>query len=71
MKIEVWSDVMCPLCYIGKTNLETALEQFEHKDKSKSSIDLFSYSLTLRAIRGKIIMPGQPKFMAGECPPIM
>ncbi|WP_169865192.1 DsbA family oxidoreductase [Sutcliffiella halmapala] len=31
MKIEVWSDVMCPLCYIGKTNLETALEQFEHK----------------------------------------
>ncbi|MBB3155562.1 putative DsbA family dithiol-disulfide isomerase [Paenibacillus endophyticus] len=31
MKIEVWSDVMCPLCYIGKTNLEIALEQFEHK----------------------------------------
>jgi predicted DsbA family dithiol-disulfide isomerase len=31
MKIEVWSDVMCPLCYIGKTNVETALEQFEHK----------------------------------------
>ncbi|MZQ86437.1 DsbA family oxidoreductase [Paenibacillus sp. 5J-6] len=33
MKIEVWSDVMCPLCYIGKTNLETALNQFEHKDQ--------------------------------------
>ncbi|MFC4807970.1 DsbA family oxidoreductase [Paenibacillus sp. GCM10023250] len=32
MKIEVWSDVMCPLCYIGKTNLDTALERFEHKD---------------------------------------
>lgn len=31
MKIEVWSDVMCPLCYIGKTNLESALEQFKHK----------------------------------------
>ncbi|QGQ93898.1 DsbA family oxidoreductase [Paenibacillus psychroresistens] len=35
MKIEVWSDVMCPLCYIGKTNLETALEQFEHKAEVK------------------------------------
>lgn len=33
MKIEVWSDVMCPLCYIGKTNLETALEGFAHKDQ--------------------------------------
>lgn len=33
MKIEVWSDVMCPLCYIGKTNLETALERFDHRDQ--------------------------------------
>ena len=32
MKIEIWSDVMCPFCYIGKRNLETALEQFEHKN---------------------------------------
>lgn len=28
MKIEIWSDVICPFCYIGKRNLETALEQF-------------------------------------------
>ncbi|NBD28170.1 DsbA family oxidoreductase [Paenibacillus glycinis] len=33
MKIEVWSDVMCPLCYIGKTNLEAALNRFAHKDQ--------------------------------------
>jgi len=33
MKIEIWSDVMCPFCYIGKRNLEKALEQFPHKDK--------------------------------------
>lgn len=32
MKIEIWSDVMCPFCYIGKRNLETALERFAHKD---------------------------------------
>ncbi|SFS68676.1 DsbA family protein [Paenibacillus sp. BC26] len=32
MKIEVWSDIMCPLCYIGKTNLDKAVNQFVHKD---------------------------------------
>lgn len=33
MKIEIWSDVMCPFCYIGKRNFEKALEQFADKDK--------------------------------------
>jgi predicted DsbA family dithiol-disulfide isomerase len=28
MKIEVWSDIMCPFCYIGKRRLENALEKF-------------------------------------------
>ena len=28
MKIEIWSDIMCPFCYIGKRQLETALEAF-------------------------------------------
>jgi predicted DsbA family dithiol-disulfide isomerase len=32
MKIEIWSDVMCPFCYIGKRRFEQALAQFEHKD---------------------------------------
>ncbi|MBL1410058.1 DsbA family oxidoreductase [Sphingobacterium faecale] len=32
MKIEIWSDVICPFCYIGKRNFEAALEQFEHKE---------------------------------------
>lgn len=27
MKIEIWSDVICPFCYIGKRKLELALEQ--------------------------------------------
>lgn len=33
MNIEIWSDVMCPFCYIGKRKFEKALEQFPHKDK--------------------------------------
>ncbi len=32
MIVEVWSDVMCPFCYIGKKKFETALSQFEHKE---------------------------------------
>lgn len=32
MKVEIWSDVACPFCYIGKRQLETALERFEHRD---------------------------------------
>ncbi|WP_139997464.1 DsbA family oxidoreductase [Paenibacillus paridis] len=32
MKVEVWSDIACPFCYIGKRNLEGALEQFAHRD---------------------------------------
>lgn len=33
MKVEIWSDIMCPFCYIGKRKFETALAQFPHKDK--------------------------------------
>ena len=33
MNVEIWSDVMCPFCYIGKRKFEKALEQFPHKDK--------------------------------------
>ncbi len=33
MKIEVWTDIMCPYCYIGKLLYEKALQQFEYKDQ--------------------------------------
>ena len=32
MDIEIWSDIACPWCYVGKRRFEAALEQFEHKD---------------------------------------
>ena len=32
MKVEIWSDVMCPFCYIGKRRFELALQQFPGKD---------------------------------------
>jgi predicted DsbA family dithiol-disulfide isomerase len=33
MQIEIWSDVVCPWCYIGKRRLESALADFEHADQ--------------------------------------
>jgi predicted DsbA family dithiol-disulfide isomerase len=33
MQVEVWSDVVCPWCYIGKRKLETALSRFAHADQ--------------------------------------
>jgi predicted DsbA family dithiol-disulfide isomerase len=33
MQVEVWSDVVCPWCYIGKRKLETALSGFAHADQ--------------------------------------
>jgi predicted DsbA family dithiol-disulfide isomerase len=33
MRIEIWSDVVCPWCYIGKRRLEAALAEFPHADQ--------------------------------------
>ncbi len=33
MKVEIWSDVMCPFCYIGKRRFEQALQNFANKDE--------------------------------------
>lgn len=35
MKIEIWSDFICPFCYIGKRKMEMALDQFSQKDRVK------------------------------------
>lgn len=33
MRIEIWSDVVCPWCYVGKRRLEKALAGFGHADE--------------------------------------
>ncbi|WP_138429904.1 DsbA family oxidoreductase [Fodinibius saliphilus] len=33
MKVEIWSDVVCPFCYIGKRRFDQALEHFEYTDR--------------------------------------
>ena len=33
MQVEIWSDVVCPWCYLGKKRFERALADFEHADQ--------------------------------------
>jgi len=32
MRVDIWSDVVCPWCYLGKRRFERALEAFDHRD---------------------------------------
>ena len=43
MKVQIWSDVMCPFCYIGKKNFEAALEKLPFKEAVE--IEWKSYQL--------------------------
>ncbi|TDD89593.1 DsbA family oxidoreductase [Actinomadura darangshiensis] len=33
MRVEIWSDVVCPWCYVGKRHFEQALDGFAHRDR--------------------------------------
>ncbi len=33
MKVDIWSDIRCPFCYIGKRKFEIALEEFAHSNE--------------------------------------
>ncbi len=49
MKVEIWSDIACPWCYIGRVRFETALAQFPHRDQVE--VIWRSYELDPRAPR--------------------
>ena len=57
MKIEIWSDVVCPWCYIGKRRLERALTEFEHADQV--AIAWRSFQLNPEAPRGEAVPTGE------------
>jgi predicted DsbA family dithiol-disulfide isomerase len=47
LPVEIWSDVICPWCYIGKRRFEHALESFDHADEVE--VVWRSYELDPRA----------------------
>lgn len=55
MKVEIWSDVMCPFCYIGKRKFEQALEQFPEKHLVEVIWKSYQLSPNLKTDPGKNI----------------
>jgi predicted DsbA family dithiol-disulfide isomerase len=49
VKVEIWSDVVCPWCYIGKRRFERALAAFEHRDEVE--VEWRSFELDPQAAR--------------------
>lgn len=49
MKIDIWSDVVCPFCYIGKRRLEAALAEFPHRDDVEVAWHSFELDPTAEA----------------------
>ncbi|KPC94340.1 hypothetical protein ADL27_14995, partial [Streptomyces sp. NRRL F-6602] len=33
MRVEIWSDIACPWCYVGKARFDKALAAFPHRDR--------------------------------------
>jgi predicted DsbA family dithiol-disulfide isomerase len=54
MHVEIWSDIACPWCYVGKRRFETALASFEHRDE---------VSVTWRSFE---LDPGAPRTREGD-----
>ncbi|OLY92982.1 Predicted dithiol-disulfide isomerase, DsbA family [Cnuella takakiae] len=56
MKIDIWSDIACPFCYIGKRHLEQALNNFEAKDKVEVQWHSFQLDPTTKPAPGKSLV---------------
>lgn len=50
MRIDIWSDIVCPFCLIGKRHLELALERFEHADDVEIVWHSFELDPNLEAV---------------------
>jgi predicted DsbA family dithiol-disulfide isomerase len=55
MKVEIWSDVMCPFCYIGKRRFEKALAQFPDSDKVEITWKSYLLNPSMKTEPGKNI----------------
>ena len=64
MKVEVWSDIMCPFCYIGKRNYEAGLKQFA--DSKNIEIEWKSFQLDPTIPQDKVITENTYQYLANS-----
>ena len=55
MKVEIWSDIVCPFCYIGKRKFEQALQQFDGKENVTIEWRSFQLDPAMEYIAGQSI----------------
>ena len=55
MKVEIWSDVMCPFCYIGKRRFESALAEFPQRDQIQVEWKSFQLNPQMKTEPGRSI----------------
>ncbi len=48
LKVQIWSDIMCPFCYIGKRRMEEALTLFEHQESVEIEWKSFELDASFR-----------------------
>jgi len=47
MRIDIWSDIACPWCYIGLTRFDRVLAEFPHADEVSVTLHAFQLDPTL------------------------
>ena len=55
MKVEIWSDIVCPFCYIGKRKFENALKNFEQKDSVEIIWRSFQLDPEMKPVAGQSV----------------
>jgi len=56
MRVDVWSDVVCPWCYVGKARFEKALNAFGHRDEIEVVFRSFELDSDRRGDRGETVL---------------
>ena len=67
LRIDVWSDIVCPWCYVGKRRLEAALAQFPHRDAVEVVWRAFELDRRRRPCATKV--SGMPSVLPGSTAP--
>ncbi|MEJ3655112.1 DsbA family oxidoreductase [Actinomycetes bacterium KLBMP 9759] len=62
MKIELFSDMICPFCYIGKRNLDVALEMFPHRDEVQIVHRSFQLDPSAAPVAGETLPEREMRF---------
>jgi predicted DsbA family dithiol-disulfide isomerase len=56
MRVDIWSDIVCPWCYIGKRRFERGLAEFDHRDEVEVVYHAFELDPSIPAGQGTPII---------------